>query len=131
MNHRGRAAMLRAAVLAAWAAATPAASPRRPTFAADIAPIVYAHCTPCHRTGQPAPFSLLSYEEVRDKGADVAAATSARRMPPWHATPQKGFPALLDDRRLTDKQIAAIKSWVARGMPAGNSRDLPRPPAFS
>ena len=86
MNHRGRAAMLGAAVLAAWAASTPAASTlitgsasqRRPTFASDIAPIVYAHCTSCHRIGQPAPFSLLSYEEVRDKGSDVAAATTGR-----------------------------------------------------
>ena len=35
-----------------------------PTFAADVAPIIYNNCSTCHRPGQAAPFSLLSYDDV-------------------------------------------------------------------
>ncbi len=126
--------MIGAAAAAAWAAAQPAVatavSPRKPTFTADIAPIVYARCTPCHRPGGPAPFPLLSYDEVREKGAEIAASTAARRMPPWHATQGPGFPALLNDARLSDQQIAAFATWVSRGMPVGNARELAPPPSF-
>ena len=46
-----------------------------PTFAADIAPIVYAHCSTCHRPGQAAPFSLLSYEDVKRRATLIVTAT--------------------------------------------------------
>ena len=35
-----------------------------PTFNRDIAPIVFHNCAPCHRPAGPAPFDLLSYENV-------------------------------------------------------------------
>ena len=34
------------------------------TFSQDIAPLVYNHCTSCHRTGEVAPFPLTTYAEV-------------------------------------------------------------------
>ena len=46
-----------------------------PTFARDVAPIVYANCAVCHRPGQAAPFSLLSYEDVRKRGALIVSVT--------------------------------------------------------
>src|SRR5437868_6483965 len=54
-----------------------------PTFARDVAPIVYTHCAECHHTGGPAPFSLTSYAEVRQRAKQIAAVTKRRYMPPW------------------------------------------------
>jgi len=36
-----------------------------PTFAKDVAPILYKNCTTCHRPGEIAPMSLLTYEDAR------------------------------------------------------------------
>ena len=36
-----------------------------PTFNKDVAPILYRHCTQCHRPGETAPMSLLTYEAAR------------------------------------------------------------------
>lgn len=131
---RTRAAILLTGVVSAWVAvtdvvATPDAQ-RRPTFEKDIAPIIYAHCTSCHRPGQAAPFSMLSYDDVRDKGPDIVKATESHRMPPWRATQGPGFPALLDDRRLTDRQITTLKTWVTNGVRPGDVRRAPPPPSF-
>lgn len=35
------------------------------TFSKDVAPIVFDQCARCHRPGQPAPFNLLSYSDVK------------------------------------------------------------------
>ena len=40
-----------------------AAAPAGPvTFARHVAPIVFAHCAPCHRPGGSGPFPLLSHD---------------------------------------------------------------------
>src|SRR5881227_1091912 len=82
-----------------------------PTFAADVAPIVYNNCATCHRPGQAAPFSLLSYDDVKRRATLIVSATERRYMPPWHATPAPGFPEFRDSRRLADADIATIKAW--------------------
>src|SRR5207245_7530820 len=91
-----------------------------PTFATDVAPIVYSHCSSCHRPGQAAPFPLLSYDDVRRRATLIVAGTGRRYMPPWHATPAAGFPEFRDNRRLSDSEIATLKAWVGAGMPAGD-----------
>jgi hypothetical protein len=40
-------------------------SPVAPTYSADIAPILFEKCTPCHRPGQVAPFTLQNYEDAK------------------------------------------------------------------
>jgi len=125
--------LLVAGVFAARTAVLPAAAPvaqRRPTFAADIAPILLERCASCHRPGQPAAFSLLSYDDAKAKGKEIAAATQARTMPPWLATQGPGFPALKADPRLTEKEITAIATWVKNGMPSGDLRKAPTPPPY-
>jgi len=123
-------------VAGAFLAATsvlPAAAPasqRRPTFAADIAPILLERCASCHRPGQPASFSLLSYDDAKARGKEIAETTQTRTMPPWLASQGPGFPALKDDPRLTDKQIAAIATWVRNGMPSGDLRKAPLPAVY-
>ncbi len=126
-----------AALAAAWIAgattraAAPAGAPvAAPNFVEDIAPIVYANCTVCHRPQQAAPFPLISYEDVRKHGSTIADVVTRRYMPPWHASRADGFPEFRDERRLTDKQIGTITAWVDAGMPSGDLRKTPRPPVF-
>ncbi len=99
------------------------------TFSETIAPIIHQNCTTCHRPGEAAPFSLISYEDVRRRGALIANVTESRYMPPWHAA--HGFGEFADERRLTDAQIAAIAEWVKQGMPQGDPKKTPAPPQFT
>jgi mono/diheme cytochrome c family protein len=103
---------------------------RAPTFARDVAPIIYTHCTSCHRPGQAAPFSLVSYEDVRRRAQLIAAVTARRYMPPWHAAQAAGFPPFADERRLTDAEIATIGAWVRGGTPAGDLDAAIKAPVF-
>jgi hypothetical protein len=94
------------------------------TFNRQIAPIIYNNCSSCHRPGEAAPFSLLSFQDVVKKGRIIAAVTSSRLMPPWKAQPASY--SYRDERRLKDSDIALIAEWVRQGMPEGDS---PKPAA--
>ena len=107
-----------------------ATAQRRPTFASDIAEIVHANCAVCHRPDSAAPFSLLSYDEVRAHGKEIVAAVASRRMPPWAANSTSGFLPLQHTRRLTSGQIATLTAWVENGMPSGDLLRAPLPPPF-
>src|SRR5256885_10906135 len=95
----------------------------KPTFTEQIAPIVFNNCTSCHRPGEAAPFALMSYQDVKKRGALIAAVTKSRFMPPWHAEP--GYGEFIDVHRLTDQQIASIQPSVDAGMPEGDPAKLP------
>ncbi len=99
-----------------------------PTFTETIAPIVYANCVTCHRPGEVAPFSLLSYEDVVKKGKQIARVTEEKYMPPWHAV--HGYGEFVGERGLTDAQIATIATWVKNGMPRGDESKMPKVPVF-
>jgi hypothetical protein len=99
-----------------------------PTFNQHIAPIIYRNCSACHRPGEAAPFSLLSYEDTRKKAKTIAKAITAHVMPPWKAEPAS-YP-YRDERRLADAEIALINDWVQAGMPEG-SGEKPAPPQFA
>jgi mono/diheme cytochrome c family protein len=99
------------------------------TFNRQIAPIIYRNCSPCHRPGEAAPFSLLSFQDVTRKGKTIAKVTASHYMPPWKAEPASY--AYRDERRLTPDEIALIQSWVAQGMPEGNAAEKPEPPKFT
>jgi mono/diheme cytochrome c family protein len=111
--------------LLGFAAAAGAATP---TFNKEIAPILYQHCATCHRPGEVAPFSLLTYQDAAKRASLIAAVTERRYMPPWKAEP--GYGVFADERRLTDAQIATIKEWASSGAPEGNPADKPQLPAF-
>lgn len=98
------------------------------TFNRDIAPILFAHCAPCHHTGGPAPFSLLTFDEARGRATLIADVTRRRYMPPWK--PEPGFGEFAGDRRLTDAQLEVIARWVALGTPEGDAAERPTPPRF-
>lgn len=98
-----------------------------PTWATDIAALVHRSCTPCHRPGQPAPFSLRSYEDVFKKRDFVLEVVEDRFMPPW----QPSHGAFVGDRRMADKDIARLKAWVDAGAPRGDRSKEPAPPKFA
>ncbi|MCB9870610.1 MAG: tetratricopeptide repeat protein [Planctomycetes bacterium] len=99
-----------------------------PTFTRDVAPIVFTHCAPCHRPGEPTPFTLLSYDDVRRKAKQIARVTARRLMPPW--LPLPGHIPLVGARRLTDAHIDTLRRWVEAGTPEGDARDLPPLPTW-
>lgn len=115
-------------IAVAGGSATPSAqSPV--TFSEHVAPIVFANCTPCHRPGEAAPFSLLNYRDARPLAKAIASATASRVMPPWKAGPSDF--AFDNARRLTDEQIATIQRWVADGAPEGDPAKVPALPRFT
>ncbi len=98
------------------------------TFYKNIAPIVYESCAPCHFSGGPGPFPLLTYADVRSHSQLIADVTKRRYMPPW--LPEPGHGDFREQRRLTDEQIQTIQDWVHQGAPAGSQEDAPPLPKF-
>jgi hypothetical protein len=99
------------------------------TFNKQIAPIIYNNCSSCHRPGEAAPFSLLSYQDVAKRGKLIAKVTESRYMPPWKA--EKSSFEFKDERLLKDSEIALLDAWVKAGMPEGNPKDAPAQPKFA
>jgi tetratricopeptide (TPR) repeat protein len=110
--------------------AMPSFARASPTFTNDIAPIVYEKCAPCHHPGEAAPFSLLTYQDVKKRAAQIAAVTRTGFMPPW--LPEKGYGDFAGERSLTAAEIATIAAWVRDGAPEGAAdAEIPPPPAFT
>lgn len=99
------------------------------TWSEHVAPIVYNHCTSCHRPGEIAPFSLTNYNEARDWGGMMAYVTRIRYMPPWKPDPDFGA-KYLQENYLSDDEIATIKAWVDGGMEQGDPALEPPLPVF-
>jgi Flp pilus assembly protein TadD len=110
-------------------AGNPAPSAPAVSFNQHIAPIVHQYCAPCHRPGEAAPFSLLTYEDVKRHASQIAAVTRRRYMPPW--LPEPGYGDFAEGRRLTDTQIQLIQDWVKQGSPAGSPANAPPIPQFT
>ena len=98
------------------------------TFNRDIAPIFFKNCAECHRAGEAAPMSLLSYKDARPWARSIKEKVATKQMPPWHADPHYG--EFSNDRRLNQSQIDAITSWVDQGAKEGDPKDLPPAPKF-
>src|SRR5436853_1341713 len=95
--------------------ASPPAPTKAPTFNKDIAPILYANCVTCHRPGEVAPMSLLTFTDVRPWARDIKSKVTAHEMPPWYADPQ--FGDFTNKPGLTPAQIATIAAWSDAGAP--------------
>jgi tetratricopeptide (TPR) repeat protein/mono/diheme cytochrome c family protein len=113
---------------AAWSLVPTSTDKPAVTFNRDIAPILFAHCSSCHRPGESAPFSLLTYEDAKSHGQQIAFMTKARIMPPWLPDPQRL--QFTDNTRLSDAQLAVIQEWVDQGEVRGAVADLPPQPRF-
>jgi hypothetical protein len=104
-------------------------SAQAPTFSKDVAPIFYKNCTNCHRPGEIAPMSLLTYSDARPWAKSIATRVARGAMPPWHADPAHG--EFLNDRRLSDAEKDTVARWVAAGAPEGDAAELPAQPTYA
>ncbi len=105
--------------IAAWAA----------TFHKDVLPILQRRCQECHRAGEVAPMSFLTYQETRPWAKSIKAAVLKGKMPPWFAEP--GHRALSNERRLTPAEIQTLVGWVDGGAVEGNPKDAPPPRSWA
>ncbi|HXG67520.1 MAG TPA: hypothetical protein VNO70_20630, partial [Blastocatellia bacterium] len=104
-------------------------SPGALTFNKDIAPIIFRSCAECHHPGGSAPFSLLTYQDVKKRASQIALVTRNRYMPPW--LPEPGHGDFAGERRLSDAQIKLIQQWVEQGAAEGAPAELPPAPKFN
>ncbi|MFN9429795.1 MAG: thiol-disulfide isomerase, partial [Acidobacteriota bacterium] len=93
----------------------------KPTFYRDVQPILEKRCVGCHRPGEAAPMSLVSYREVRPYAAAIRQSVAQRRMPPWNADPHVG--KFANDRSLSETEIETLAAWAGTGAAAGNPKD--------
>ena len=100
------------------------------TFTKDVAPIVFNKCANCHRSGEVAPMSLTSYQEVRPWSKAIREQVIERAMPPWYADPHTSTLKFSNDRRLTQAEIETIVAWVDAGALKGDDADLPELPKY-
>jgi len=107
----------------------PASFEQQVTFNRDIAPILFRNCAACHHSGGAGPFSLLTYQDAKQHGRQIAAVTRTRLMPPW--LPEPGNLKFADELRLSDQEIATIQEWVQQGAVEGSLSDLPARPEFA
>ena len=98
------------------------------TFNKEVAPILQKNCVTCHRPGQVAPMSLLSYKDARPWAKSIREMVAERRMPPWLADP--GYGEFTNDRRLSQREIDTILAWVDGGLREGDPKDLFPNPKF-
>jgi Flp pilus assembly protein TadD len=129
MRHRLLHRLAWPTLLGTWLAACGGGDqpgPDTPTFARDIAPIVYRSCTPCHCAGGPTPFELSSYDDVHERRSKIVEMVTDRRMPPW--LPTHGD--FVGDRRLSPEEITLLQRWVTAGSPRGDATAEPPCPTF-
>jgi len=98
------------------------------SYTKDIAPIVYQNCTPCHRDGGAAPFSLTTYNQVNRKKNTILGVTQSGLMPPWPA--DRSYSHFIGERFLSEKDKQKIKDWIEGGAPEGDTSLLPALPTY-
>ena len=113
------------------AATTKAAATNVPgaiSFNKDIAPILQKNCQSCHRPGEAAPMSFLTYQDVRPWASAIKEAAALKTMPPWFADQRFGHWA--NDRSLTKADIETLVRWAESGAAEGDPKDAPAPIKF-
>ena len=100
-----------------------------PTFHKDVEPILQKRCQMCHRTGEAAPMSLLTYEQTRPWAKGIRTSVLTGKMPPW--TPDPHYGKFSNDLSLSPTEKEILVAWVDAGAPEGNEADAPKPVAFN
>jgi len=98
------------------------------TFNKEVLPILQKNCQSCHRPGEIAPMSFLTYKDARPWAKAIKAAVVSRKMPPWFADPKYGHFA--NDRTLSDSTISTLVAWADNGALEGDAKDVPPPVTF-
>ena len=114
-------ALLAAPVLAADAAEG------RVTYNRDVLPIFEKNCMGCHRPGQIAPMSFLTYETTRPWAPQIKAVVLAKKMPPAVTSPH--YIMLTKEDGLTQAEVDTIVKWVDGGAAEGTAQPARKKPA--
>ena len=129
MSWRGVALVsliLGTAAMSASLRATTAGEDSKPvTFYKDVLPVLQKNCQTCHRPGEIAPMSFLTYKDTRPWAKAIKTAVVNRQMPPWFADPNYGHFA--NDRTLSDTTIKTLVAWADGGAIEGDAKDAPAP----
>ena len=96
------------------------APPAPVTFHKDVLPILQKNCQQCHRPGEVAPMSLLTYQDARPWAKAIKTAVVARKMPPWFA--DAGYRPIVNERKLTAAEIDTLVAWADSGSVEGIPR---------
>jgi hypothetical protein len=107
----------------------PASAGAVPTFTKDVAPILFKNCTSCHRPGEIAPMSLLTYDDARPYARAIFEEVRDGHMPPWHAEAPEG--TFSNERRLSRAEKDTLMRWADGGAPKGNAADMPKAPTYA
>lgn len=102
---------------------------RTVTFNKHIAPILFSNCAECHRAGEVAPFSLLSYSDAKRRASTIATVVTKETMPPWKGTAAGAH--FVGQRGLSTSDIELINRWIEQGKQEGDASDLPEAPKFN
>ncbi|MBZ5612032.1 MAG: thiol-disulfide isomerase [Acidobacteriia bacterium] len=105
------------------------AAEQKITFHKNVEPILQARCQACHRPGEAAPMSLLTYSDARPWAKAIKQAVLTKKMPPWSADGSVGH--FRNDRRLSQEEIETLSQWVDSGAVEGNMKDAPAPLKFA
>jgi len=116
------------ATLSICAVAAVAAPNGTVTFNKDVLPILEKRCQDCHRPGEAAPFSMLTYNDTRPWAKSIRQAVLTKKMPPWFADPAVGH--FSNDRSLSQQEIDTLVAWVDGGVKEGDPKDAPAPRTF-
>jgi hypothetical protein len=120
--------MVRTSLTGCLLAMTALAASNSVTFNKDVLPVLQKNCQECHRPGEVAPMSLLTYSEARPWAKAMKVAVLTQKMPPWFADPQYGHFA--NDHRLRPEEIGILTAWADNGAPEGDAKDKPAPREF-
>lgn len=105
------------------------AKAQSPTWADDIAPILYAKCTTCHHTGGMAPNSLMTYAQAFNYKNMINTYVQNKVMPPW--PPDAEYKHLAFERLVSASDKNKIAQWVLNGAPQGVLGNAPAPPSYT
>ncbi len=106
-----------------------ASNPSAITFNKQVLPLLQKRCQNCHRPGEAAPFSMLTYKDARPWAKAMKEAVLTKKMPPWFADPAYGH--FSNDRRLAPEEVNTLVSWVDQGALEGDPKDAPQPLEFN
>jgi hypothetical protein len=99
------------------------------TFNKDVLPVLQNNCQGCHRPGEVAPMSLMTYTEARPYAKAIKNAVATGKMPPWFADTSVGH--FKNDKTLSADAIRVLTAWADGGAVEGDAKDKPAARTFN
>lgn len=78
-----------------------------------VQPILQANCYCCHKPNGGAPFSLMSYKDVKKRAAAISDVLKLGIMPPWSA--DNNYSHFLNAPAMNDSTRTLLLTWIDKG----------------